>query len=62
VQNWRWNYSSNNDLPIVLQSRLVSVVICGEDQQRVDFPALLASAAAAMELLRLPSLLPVSMS
>lgn len=46
----------------MLQSRLVSVAICGEDQQRLDFSALLASTTAAMELLCLPSLLPVSMS
>lgn len=44
------------------QSGLVSVAICGEGQQRVDFPALLARATAAMEPLCLPSLLPVSMS
>lgn len=49
VRNWRWNYSSNNDLPVVLQSGLVSVAICGEGQQCVDFPALLARATAAME-------------
>lgn len=62
LRSWRWNYSSNNDLPIVLQSGLVSGVICGEGQQRLDFPALLARATAAMEPLCLPSLLPVSMS
>lgn len=39
VYNGRGSYSADDDLPAVLRSGLVSVVIRWEHRQRVGFPA-----------------------